>query len=233
MLKVASQGNEADNPQKRACIHDRMVHIPAMARQASPRIPRGRPREFDPDAAIERAMGVFWSSGYYGTSLPDLLEATKLSRGSLYAAFGDKHGLFLRALDRYIVEALTRLDAELDPRKNALAGLRACLAGYVERTTGVAGKRGCLVVATAMELAGHDTEVEHRIRRFFKAMETRLTTALVRAQAEGDLVDGVEPASAARLILCLLEGMRVVSKTSSDRSLAQAAVRTLIDRFVK
>jgi TetR/AcrR family transcriptional repressor of nem operon len=196
-------------------------------------MPRGRPREFDTDAAIERAMGVFWSSGYYGTSLPDLLEATNLSRGSLYAAFGDKHGLFLRALDRYIAEALTRLDAELDPRKNALAGLRACLAGYVERTSGVAGKRGCLVVATAMELAGHDTEVEQRIRRFFRTMETRLTEALGRAQAEGELVDGVEPAPAARLILCLLEGMRVVSKTSPDRSLSQAVVRTLIDRFAK
>lgn len=194
---------------------------------------RGRPREFDTDAAIERAMGVFWSFGYYGTSLPDLLEATNLSRGSLYAAFGDKHGLFMSALDRYIAESLTRLDAELDPRKNALAGLRACLARYVERTSGVAGKRGCLVVATAMELASHDAEVEQRIRRFFKTMETCLTAALKRAQAEGDLVDGVEPATVARLLLCLLEGMRVVSKTSSDRNVSQAVVQTLIDRFAK
>jgi TetR/AcrR family transcriptional repressor of nem operon len=202
-----------------------------VARQTSP--PRGRPREFDTDAAIERAMGVFWSSGYHGTSLPDLLEATKLSRGSLYAAFGDKHGLFLRALDRYIAEALARLDAELDPRKNALAGLRVCLAGYVERTSGVGGKRGCLVVATAMELAGHDAEVDQRIRQFFKTMEARLTAALARAKAEGELADGVEPATVARLLLCLLEGMRVVSKTSSDRRLSQAVARTLIDRFAK
>ncbi len=204
-----------------------------MVRQSSPRMPRGRPREFDTDEAIERAMGVFWSSGYCGTSLPDLLEATKLSRGSLYAAFGDKHGIFLRALDRYIDEGLARLDAELDPQKKALVGLRACLARYVEGTSGVAGKRGCLVVATAMELAGHDDEVERRIRRFFKAMESRLTATLTRAQAEGELVDGVEPATVARLLLYLLEGMRVVSKTSSDRSVSQAVVQTLIDRFSK
>jgi TetR/AcrR family transcriptional repressor of nem operon len=194
---------------------------------------RGRPREFDTDEAIESAMGVFWSSGYHATSLPELLEATNLSRGSLYAAFGDKHGLFLRALDRYIADSLTRLDAELDPRKDALEGLRACLARYVERTSGVAGKRGCLVVATAMELASHDTEVEQRIRRFFKAMEARLTAALARAKSEGRLADGVEPATVARLLLCLLEGMRVVSKTSSDRSASQAVVQTLIDRFAK
>ena len=196
-------------------------------------MPRGRPREFDTDAAVARAMDVFWSGGYHGTSLPDLLEATALSRGSLYAAFGDKHGLFLRALDRYIDDALTRLDRELDPRKSALAGVRTCLGGYVDRTSGSAGKRGCLVVATAMELAAHDTEVEQRIRRFFKTMETRLTGALVRAQAAGELADGVEPATAARLLLCLLEGMRVVGKASPDRTMSQAVVQTLIDRFAK
>jgi TetR/AcrR family transcriptional repressor of nem operon len=178
-------------------------------------------------------MDVFWSSGYHGTSLPDLLQATSLSRGSLYAAFGDKHGLFLRALDRYIDDALARLETELDPRKDALAGVRACLDGYVDRTSGIAGRRGCLVVATAMELAAHDAEVAQRIRRFFTTMEARLTEALARAEAAGELADGVEPATAARVLLCLFEGMRVVGKTGSDRTRSQAMVQTLIDRFAK
>jgi len=111
------------------------------------------------EAAVERAMGVFWSRGYHATALPDLLRATKLSRGSLYAAFGDKHSLFLRALDRYIADALTRMDIELDPRREPVDGLRVYLAGYVDRTTGAKGRRGCLLVATAMELAGQDAEV--------------------------------------------------------------------------
>lgn len=178
-------------------------------------------------------MDVFWTCGYHGTSLPDLLQATRLSRGSLYAAFGDKHGLFLRALDRYIDEALARLDTELDPRESPLAGLRACVAGYIERTSGVSGKRGCLVVATAMEMVAHDAEVERRIRRFFKVMETRLTTALMRAQAAGELAVGVEPADAAHMLLCLLEGLRVVGKTGSNRAASQAAADTLLDRLVK
>ncbi len=177
-------------------------------------------------------MNVFWTHGYHGTSLPDLLQATKLSRGSLYAAFGDKHGLFLRALDRYIDDALARLDTELDPRESALTGLRACVAGYIERTSGANGKRGCLVVATAMELVAHDTEVEHRIGRFFLAMEARLTSAFLRAQTAGELAAGVEPASAARMLLCLLEGLRVVGKTGSHRAASQAAADALFDRFV-
>lgn len=212
-------------------FNDRLVYILVMNVQTSQRQPRGRPREFDIDAAIERAMGVFWSSGYHGTSLPDLLEATKLSRGSLYAAFGDKHGLFLRALDRYIDEALARLEMELNPRDDAMTGLRACMAGYVERTSGTAGKRGCLVVATAMELAAHDAEVNQRVGRFFRVMESKLTGTLARAQAEGRLAVDADPASVARLLLCTVEGMRVVGKTDPDRAAAQAMVTTLLDRF--
>jgi TetR/AcrR family transcriptional repressor of nem operon len=179
-------------------INDRSVHIYQMEHQAPLRLPRGRPRSFDMEAAVERAMGVFWSRGYNATALPDLLRATKLSRGSLYAAFGDKHGLFLRALDRYIADALTRMDVELDPRRAPVVGLRTFLAGYVDRTSGASGRRGCLLVATAMELAGRDGEVDRRIGSFFKAMETKLAAALARAKAAGELADGVEPAGLLR-----------------------------------
>src|SRR5580658_5859997 len=156
-----------------------------MSRQAPMQLPRGRPRSFDTEAAVERAMGVFWSRGYHATALPHLLRATKLSRGSLYAAFGDKHSLFLRALDRYVADAMTRMNIELGPHGEPVDGLRAYLAGYVDRTSGASGRRGCLLVATAMELAGHDPDVESRIRGFFKAMETKAADALARAKAAG------------------------------------------------
>jgi TetR/AcrR family transcriptional regulator, transcriptional repressor for nem operon len=142
-----------------------------MSHQAPVQLPRGRPRSFDVEAAVERAMAVFWTRGYHATALPDLLRATRLSRGSLYAAFGDKHSLFLRALDRYIADALTRMDIEFDSRSEPVDGLRTWLAGYVDRTTGAKGRRGCLLVATAMELAGEDAEVGRRVASFFKAME--------------------------------------------------------------
>jgi TetR/AcrR family transcriptional regulator, transcriptional repressor for nem operon len=204
-----------------------------MQHQAPLRLPRGRPRGFDTEAAIERAMGVFWSRGYNATALPDLLRATKLSRGSLYAAFGDKHGLFLRTLDRYIADALTRMDVELDPRRAPVVGLRTFLAGYVDRTSGASGRRGCLLVATAMELAGRDGEVDRRIGSFFKAMETKLAAALARAKAAGELADGVEPANVARLLVCFVEGLRVVGKTGPARSTSQATVDALLDRFIR
>jgi TetR/AcrR family transcriptional repressor of nem operon len=212
---------------------DQSVYILGMSRQTPMRLPRGRPRSFDVEAAVERAMGVFWSRGYHATALPDLLRATKLSRGSLYAAFGDKHSLFLRALDRYIADALTRVDIELDPRREPVDGLRAYLAGYVERMSGADGRRGCLLVATAMELAGQDAEVGRRIARFFKAMEASVADALSRAKAAGKLADGVEPASAARILICFLWGLRVVAKTAPTRITLQATVDALLDSFIR
>ena len=176
-------------------------------------------------------MNVFWSSGYHATSLPDLLEATQLSRGSLYAAFGDKHGLFLQALDRYIADALARLDVELDPQKSPLVGVRTCLDGYIARTTGAPGKRGCLLVATAMELSGQDPEVASRIRRFFAELQSRLTSALTRAKAEGEVAADVDPGAFARLLVCLVEGMRVVGKTGLEQETSEAMVQALLDRI--
>lgn len=195
--------------------------------------PRGRPRSFDMDAAVERAMGVFWSRGYHATALPDLLRATRLSRGSLYAAFGDKHSLFLRALDRYIADALIRMGGEFDPGRDPVDGLRAYLAGYVERTSGAKGRRGCLLVATAMELAGRDADVGRRIAGFFDAMEIKVREALSRAKRAGRLADGVEPASAARILVCFVEGLRVVGKTEPARTTSQATADALIDRFIR
>src|ERR1700742_2301721 len=128
-------------------FRDQLVYISGMSRQTAAQLPRGRPRTFDVEAAVERAMGVFWSRGYHATALPDLLRATKLSRGSLYAAFGDKHSLFLRALDRYIDDSLKRMDVEFALSREPIESVRAYLAGYLDRMSGANARRGCLLVA--------------------------------------------------------------------------------------
>ena len=178
-------------------------------------------------------MRAFWSRGYHATALPDLLRATKLSRGSLYAAFDDKHSLFLRALDRYVADTLTRMDIELAPHGEPVDGLRTYLAGCVDRTSGATGRRGCLLVATTMELAGQDVEVGRRIASFFKAMEGRVADALSRAKTAGKLADGVEPSSAARILVCFVVGLRVVGKTGKAPITSQATADALLGRFIK
>ena len=192
-----------------------------------------RPRTFDEADVVEAARDQFWNRGYGATSVDDLTAATGLGKGSLYGAFGDKHSLFLRALDRYIADAVTRMDVELAPRREPLDALRAYLAGYVDRTSGANGRRGCLLVATAMELAGQDAEIGRRVAGFFRAMEARLADALSRAKVAGKLADGVDPASAAKILVCFVEGLRVVGKTAPARATSQATADALLDRFVR
>ncbi len=210
-------------------FYDQMVYISHMTVLKRPQ--RGRPREFDQDLAIENAMNAFWTLGYHNASLPDLLEATKLSRGSLYAAFGDKHGLFLLALDRYVTRSLERLETELQSG-SPLSGVRAFLSGYADRT-GQVGKRGCLIVASAMELGSHDSEVAQRIEYFFSTVERRLGEVLGQARDAGELAQEVEPAIAARLLLCAVEGMRVVDKTNSNKLKTRKMFDTLLDRIAR
>jgi TetR/AcrR family transcriptional repressor of nem operon len=178
-------------------------------------------------------MDIFWSKGYNGTTLPDLVEATRLSRSSLYAAYGDKHGLFLAALDQFIQDSLARIDSDLDASRPALECLRVCLAGCVQRSCGTSGKRGCLVVATAKELAANDPEVRQRIRRFFDGFEQKLTATLVRARKSNALADGVDPSQAARILLSVMEGLRVLGKTGIDEQAWLRTVDALIDSFRK
>lgn len=196
-------------------------------------LPKGRPREFDPDRVVQGAMDIFWSNGYQGTSLPDLLQATGLSRSSLYAAFGDKRGLFLLALDRYIADAIARIAQELDAQRDPWDALRLFLSGYVQRNSGAKGRKGCLVVATAMELAGKDAEVEKRIRGFFQLVEGRLADTFGRAQKAGTLADGIGPKDAARVVLAMVEGLRVIAKTGVDGKVWQASVDALLGRLIK
>ena len=92
-----------------------------MKPQSSPAVPRGRPRAFDAEAALDRALQVFWRQGYEGTSLSDLTKATGLNRPSLYAAFGNKEALFRKALDRYAEQAGRFLrDAVNEPTARAV-----------------------------------------------------------------------------------------------------------------
>ena len=84
-----------------------------------------------------------------------------------------------------------------------------------------------------MELAGQDVEVNRRVAAFFKAMEGRVADALSRAKTAGTLADGVAPASAARILVCFVEGLRVVGKTAPALSTSQSTANALLDRFIR
>lgn len=195
-----------------------------MANQAGP----GRPREFELADAARAAMEVFWDHGYEGASLPDLITGTGQSRGSLYKAFGDKKGLLLAALDLYIAGGL-KATADLLSQPGAVKdAIRASLLRYAALASGDAGRRGCLAVAMATEMAARDAEVAERTGRLFRRLQQLYAAAIVRGQAGGEIPEGDEQALA-RFLVCQIQGMRVVGKTGAS----QAEMRAVVDSTMR
>lgn len=187
-----------------------------------------RTKEFDPEAALRAALQLFWERGYEATSIADLVECTGVARASLYATFGGKRELYLKALDRYGELADPELLAGLSQPGPALPAVRALVERYAREAAGAGGRRGCFVVNTAVELAPHDPAAARRVQASWDFVETALTSALTRAQAQGELAEGRDPRALGRFLLVLLQGLRVMGKagTEPDR-LRDAAVQAL------
>lgn len=186
----------------------------------------GRPREFEIDAVVESAMQVFWTRGYNGTSLVDLIDGTGLSRGSIYKAFGDKHGLFLFALDRYISQSLVRLLGTLQQTDSAKAAIRETLTRLAEMSCQEEGRRGCMLVATAMEMVPHDEEIAERVKAMVDRIRNAYADAIVRGQASGEIPARLDARSLATLIVSLTHGMRTLGKVGAIDKEMTAAVES-------
>jgi TetR/AcrR family transcriptional repressor of nem operon len=176
-----------------------------------------RTKEFDPDAALQSALELFWGRGYEATSMADLVEHLGIGRASLYATFGNKRDLYLRALDRYGENHQPQLVRELSQPGPALPAVRAVVRRFAAEAMDEGHRaRGCFVTNTAAELAPHDPAAARRVEVSWEHLETLLHSALVRAQAQGELAEGRDPLALARMLLVLLQGLRVVGKASSD-----------------
>jgi TetR/AcrR family transcriptional repressor of nem operon len=192
-----------------------------------------RTKEFDPDAALQAALELFWRRGYEATSMSDLVEHLGIGRASIYATFGNKHELYLKALDRYDRAGLAPMVRELSRPGPALPAVRAVVRRYTtEATNEQLRLRGCLVTNTAAELAPHDPAATRLVERNWDQLEAVLHSTLVRAQAQGELSADRDPLTLARMLLVLLQGLRVVGKASGDparvRDAAEQAL-TLLD----
>jgi TetR/AcrR family transcriptional regulator, transcriptional repressor for nem operon len=189
---------------------------------------RGRPREFDPAVAIDAAGKLFWDQGYHATSIDDLCQATGLLRGSLYSAFGDKKGMLLAAIDQYGEKNLARLAESLSSREPTQEGLRTALLYYTRAPTVLAGRHGCLVTNTALEMLPDDPEIEDRVERIFRRMTALLSAAVIRGQA-GELFNpDLDERTVGNFLLCMIQGLRVLGKVRSYGEKELAAIVDLV-----
>lgn len=176
-----------------------------------------RPRTFDEDVVVEQAMHVFWRKGYEATTIRDIAVAVGLGPGSLYAAFTDKHGIYVRALDRYCRGRDRALMATLAADGPVLENLHAGLTATVESILAGEDEPGCLIVHATSEMVPQDDGVTTTLRAVFDHTEHAIAAALERAAERGELADGVDPRAAARLLVTIVQGTQTVGKAHPDR----------------
>ncbi|NEB10303.1 TetR/AcrR family transcriptional regulator [Streptomyces coelicoflavus] len=191
----------------------------------------GRPKQFDPDVAVERAMNVFWRKGYAATTPQDLVDEIGIGKGSLCNTFGSKHALFERALACYRDSQAAWLEELLDHPGSAKDRLRGALDALVELDLGDPHRRGCMAVNTAAELATSDTGTADTVRKMFARTERAFRAAIEEGQRAGEIAGDRDAAAAAAWLLATVIGMRVLAKTAEDatqlRRVADAAVASL------
>jgi len=188
----------------------------------------GRPRAFDPDVALERAMHVFWAKGYEGASLSDLTQAMRINRPSLYAAFGNKEQLFRKVLDRYASGPLAYFGQALEAPK-ARDVVEQILFGAARMASDPRLPAGCLMVQGALACGDSAGSVQKETTARRAASEMALRRRLQRAKREGDLPGNANPGELASYVMTVLQGMAVQGANGARRNqlrrIAQIALR--------
>ncbi|OSC57248.1 TetR family transcriptional regulator [Streptomyces sp. 4F] len=188
-----------------------------------------RPKEFDPDVAVDRAMEVFWRKGYAATTPQDLVDALGIGKGSLYNAFGSKQALFLRALRRYRdsqTEALVETLEQPGPVKQRLRGALAALA---EMDLADPDHRGCLAVNTTAERAGVDQEAAEVLRRMLDRTEEAFQALVAEGQRAGEIDPGRDPAALGSMLMNTVVGMRLVSRVAQGPDRLTRVIDATVD----
>lgn len=189
----------------------------------------GRPLEFDPDAAVLAAMHLFWRKGYENTSLQDLLDVMRISKSSLYQAFGNKQALFERCMTRYGDLMVGQLHDALTSAPSGLAFIRQFLESVLDEARGECEARGCLVLNTANEFARRDPAIAEAVAQGLGRFHSVLLAAVRRAQLEGDIAPDRDAIMLANYLVSSMSGLKTLSKAGAD----EASLRGTIGLVLK
>jgi TetR/AcrR family transcriptional repressor of nem operon len=187
-----------------------------------------RPREFDEKAVLDGASDVFWTKGYGAASTRDLAARTGLTPSSMYAAFGDKRGLFRSALDHYLERLRTKM-SHLEQSLSPAHAITGFFEDTIERCLCDRLQRGCMLVNSALEATPDDPEFRDAIARELRLIERFFRERFVAGQARGEVPSSHSADDAARQLLALLVGVRVLARVCPDRALLTGSVRQALE----
>jgi TetR/AcrR family transcriptional regulator, copper-responsive repressor len=201
---------------------------PARPPQQAPERPRGRPRAFDPDEVLGRVRAVFIEKGFSAASLDDLAAAAGLNRPSLYAAFGNKEELYIRALRHYGGKGIAAMAAILGRKGRIEARLAEVYRGAVDLYTAPPRPAGCMIIGTATVEAPTYGKIAAAATELLAAVEAQFEQAFERAVAAGELKPDPSPATRARLAGAILDTLAVRARLGAKpRDLKAFAASTI------
>ena len=183
-----------------------------------------RHAEYDRDTVITAATAIFWERGYGRTSIGDLVEATGLQPGSLYAAFGNKKGLFLEVIDQYNQAFIGQIRDLRDADGATLPKIRELLQQIVDEAAEGEADRGCLTVNALLEMSQHDADIADRLQAYNAQLRKAFAWLVKDAQAEGDVTTNRDANEIAAFVINNIWGMRVMCKSRPDRASLEAIV---------
>lgn len=175
-----------------------------------------RPATFNADAVLERAMLLFWTNGYAGTSIQDLVEGTELLRGSIYHTFGDKRSLYIQTLRRYGRLALEQTFGVWNPEEPILSNVRAVLMEIVEMPD-TEKRRGNMVCNCIVEVVPHDAEIAQVVAGILDEFKRAFQFRLDEAQHAGALDARLNTTALARYLVSSTQGLCVTAKGGASR----------------
>lgn len=181
----------------------------------------GRPRSFDKDQALDRALRVFWRKGFEGTSLRDLTEAMGINRPSLYSAFGDKESLFHQALARYVEAHACYITPALEePTARAVA--EKVWAGCINVIRNPRNPKGCFLVQGALACGDMAKDIQQAMAKQRRKGEAALKDRFERAESEGELPSGIDAVNLASYVATVSYGLAVQAAGGASASALEA-----------
>jgi TetR/AcrR family transcriptional repressor of nem operon len=178
-----------------------------------------RTKDFDEDEVLKKAVILFWQKGYNGTSMQDLVDGLGISRSSLYDTYGDKHTLFIKALENYKESATNKQCNIVSNTSSAKEAIRQLLELTALELIGDNQHKGCFMTNAAIEVAPHDVEVSNIVCQNDQQIENAFYQAIKKGQESGELSNKRDAMTLARFIFNTVKGIRVSAKSTTDKTI--------------
>lgn len=177
-----------------------------------------RTKDFDENEVLIKAVNLFWYKGYNGTSIQDLVDGLGISRSSLYDTYGDKHTLFMKALESYQASASGAMCNIISNNVSAKVAIRRLLELTTLELVGDNQHKGCFMTNAAVEVAPHNAEVNNMICQNDQLIENAFYQAIKKGQESGEITNKKDARALARFIFNAVQGIRVSAKLTSDKA---------------